>query len=77
MLDLKLIRSEPDYIIERLTCRRFPNARKSILRILELDSERRLLETHMNELRAFIRRKSKEIGKQKIAERERVNQQQN
>jgi len=60
MLDIRLIRENPDHVRERLTAR--GESVEVIDAVLELDGERRREETRLQELSAGRNRLSKEIG---------------
>jgi seryl-tRNA synthetase len=62
MLDLRLIRSEPDAVRAGLS-RRGGDAAANVDRILELDLEQRRIGTERDELRARIKVLSKEVGR--------------
>ena len=59
MLDIKLIRENPDKINELLKRR---NPELSIDKILEIDVERRKIQTQADELRAQRKNESQKIG---------------
>ncbi len=61
MLDIRLIREEPDFVKERLTTRGGDDAAK-INELLRVDTERRKAETALQQLNADRKRLSKEIG---------------
>jgi seryl-tRNA synthetase len=61
MLDIRLIRENPDYVRERLASRG-GDAHTKIDEILECDRQRRELETRLQQLNADRKRLSKEIG---------------
>ena len=61
MLDIRLIREEPDFVKERLTTRGGNDAEK-IDEVLRVDAERRKAETSLQQLNADRKRISKEIG---------------
>ncbi len=61
MLDIKLIREQPDYVKTELG--RAGVEPGDVDRVLELDTERRHLQHEMDELRARRTRESKELGK--------------
>jgi seryl-tRNA synthetase len=61
MLTINLIREKKDFVIERLRIKNF-NAEGNITRILELDSERREIQTGNDLLLAELNTVSKEIG---------------
>ncbi|HWB60228.1 MAG TPA: serine--tRNA ligase [Chthoniobacteraceae bacterium] len=66
MLDIRLIRENPELIKTRLATRG-GDAHLQIDAILEIDTERRKLETHLQHLQAERNRISKEIGAKKKA----------
>ena len=61
MLDIRLIREKPDYVRERLATRDTDLIRQ-VDAVLEIDAERRRLETEMQRLSGERNRLSKEIG---------------
>ncbi len=61
MLDIRLIREQPDFVRERLTTRGGDDAAK-IDELLRVDTERRKAETALQQLNADRKRLSKEIG---------------
>ncbi|MDQ2918523.1 MAG: serine--tRNA ligase, partial [Verrucomicrobiota bacterium] len=61
MLDIRLIREQPDFVKERLTTRGGDDATK-IDELLRVDTERRKAETALQQLNADRKRLSKEIG---------------
>ena len=61
MLDIRLIRERPDFIRERLTTRSAELAQQ-VDEVLKIDSERRRLETQLQQLNAERNKLSKEIG---------------
>src|SRR4030081_1415310 len=61
MLDIRLIREQPDFVKERLTTRGGDDAVK-IDELLRVDTERRKAETALQQLNADRKRLSKEIG---------------
>jgi seryl-tRNA synthetase len=64
MLDIRLIRDNPEYVRERLAARD-PNLSQSVDEILECDKRRRDAETRFQQLQADRKRRSKEIGMRK------------
>jgi seryl-tRNA synthetase len=62
MLDIRLIRERPDFVRERLATRKTELA-QPVDEILKVDSERRRLETQVQQLNAERNKLSKEIGK--------------
>ncbi len=61
MLDLKLIRDNPDMVREALA-RRGPGVADAVDRLLELDAERRSAITELDSLRAEQKRRGKEVA---------------
>ncbi|MGI8481658.1 MAG: serine--tRNA ligase, partial [Chthoniobacterales bacterium] len=61
MLDIRLIREQPDFVKERLATRAGDEARK-VEELLQVDRERRKAETGLQQLNADRKRLSKEIG---------------
>ena len=61
MLDIRLIREEPDFVKERLSTRGGDDAAK-IDEVLRVDADRRKAETSLQQLNADRKRISKEIG---------------
>src|SRR3984893_5280734 len=61
MLDIRLIREQPDFVKERLTSRGGDDAAKSD-ELLRVDAERRKAETALQQLNADRKRLSREIG---------------
>ncbi len=68
MLDIKLIREQPDFVKAELGKAGVDEA--EIDRILEVDGERRALQRELDEMRARRTRESKELGRMAPAERE-------
>ena len=66
MLDIRLIRENPDFVKTRLATRG-GDSHLQIDAILEIDAERRRLETRLQQLQADRNRISKEIGAKKKA----------
>ena len=62
MLDIRLIRERPDFVRERLATRGAELAQQ-IDEVLRVDSERRKLETQVQQLNAERNKLSKEIGR--------------
>jgi len=62
MLDIRLIRERPDFVRERLATRKAELA-EQVDEVLKVDSERRRLETQVQQLNAERNQLSKEIGK--------------
>ncbi len=61
MLDIRLIRERPDFVRERLATRNVELAQQ-VDEVLKIDSERRQLETQVQQLNAERNKLSKEIG---------------
>lgn len=61
MLDIRLIREQPEFVKERLAARNGDDAAK-IDEVLRVDAERRKAETELQQLNADRKRLSKEIG---------------
>ena len=61
MLDIRLIRERPDFVRERLATRNAELAQQ-VDEVLKVDSERRRLETQLQQLNAERNKLSKEIG---------------
>ena len=61
MLDIRLIREQPEFVKTRLATRGGDDAAK-VDRLLQVDSERRKAETSLQQLNAERKRLSKEIG---------------
>ena len=61
MLTLKLLREEPQFVIERLAVKNF-NAKESIDNIVSADALRRSHQTQLDAVLADINQKSKSIG---------------
>src|ERR1700722_15679148 len=61
MLDIRLIRERPDFVRERLATRGAEQAQQ-VDAVLKVDSERRRLETQLQQLNAERNKLSKEIG---------------
>ena len=61
MLDIRLIREQPDLVKSRLTTRGGDDAAK-VDEVLQVDSERRKMETALQQLNAERKRLSKEVG---------------
>ncbi|NLU39193.1 MAG: serine--tRNA ligase [Bacteroidales bacterium] len=62
MLTLKLIQSNPDFVIERLKVKNF-DATQIINQVNELNTQRKLTQTRVDNLKAEMNNLSKEIGK--------------
>ena len=61
MLDIRLIREKPEFVRERLATRGTELAQE-VDKILGIDSERRRLETQLQQLNADRNKLSKQIG---------------
>ena len=61
MLDIRLIRERPDFVRERLATRGAKLAQQ-VDEVLKVDSERRQLETQVQQLKAERNKLSKDIG---------------
>src|SRR5438876_7995513 len=61
MLDIRLIREKPEFVRERLATRGTELV-KQVDKIVEIDSERRRLETELQRLQADRNKLSKQIG---------------
>ena len=61
MLDIRLIRDNPDHVKERLSARD-PNLAQSVEEILDCDRKRRTAETRFQQLQSERKKVSKEIG---------------
>lgn len=61
MLTLKLLREQPDFVIERLAVKNF-DAAQTVKDILEADSQRRATQTMLDSVLAQQNAKAKEIG---------------
>ena len=61
MLDIRLVREKADFVRERLATRD-PELAKQVDAVLEIDSDRRRLETALQQLNAERNKLSKEIG---------------
>ena len=61
MLTLKLLREQPEFVIERLAVKNF-NATEIVAQILEHDKLRRQYQTELDSVKAQLNIKSKEIG---------------
>jgi seryl-tRNA synthetase len=71
MLDLKLVRDDPDRVKAALA-KRGPGVADQVDRLLEADTARRRLVTEVDALRAEQKRRGKEVAKADPGERERV-----
>lgn len=69
MLDLKRIREQPDFIIERLAVRGKPELADEIRLLLQLDEKRRALIAEVDRMRARRNEVSPEVGRLKKAGR--------
>lgn len=72
MLDIRLIREEPDFVRERLATRGGGDETK-IDELLRVDAARRKTETALQQLNADRNRSSKEIGGKKPAAKRQAN----
>ena len=61
MLTLKLLREQPDFVIERLAVKNF-DAKEIVAKILEADAARRAAQTSLDSVLAEQNAKAKEIG---------------
>ena len=61
MLTLKLLREQPDFVIERLAVKNF-DAKEIVAKILEADAARRAAQTNLDSVLAEQNAKAKEIG---------------
>jgi len=66
MLDIRLIRQQPDFVRQRLATRG-PDSDQQFDALLQIDVERRRSQTRLQELQAERNRLSKEIGRRKGA----------
>jgi seryl-tRNA synthetase len=71
MLDLKLVREDPDRVKEALA-KRGPDAAGLVDRLLELDARRRALVTEVDRLRAEQKRRGRKVARATPGEREQV-----
>jgi seryl-tRNA synthetase len=71
MLDLKLVRSDPERVKAALA-KRGPGVADQVDRLLEADAERRRLVTEVEALRAEQKQRGREVARAAPAERERV-----
>ena len=62
MLTLKMLRDDPEYVIRKLAVKNF-DAREIVTRLLELDAEKRSLQTESDAILAQQKVKAAEIGK--------------
>lgn len=62
MLTLKLLREQPEFVVERLAVKNF-DASRIVAQILEQDSRRRACQTDLDAALAVQKTKAKEIGK--------------
>lgn len=69
MLDLRMVREEPELVRERLAVRGKPELAAAVDRVIELDVERRRIIRAVDELRARRNAVSPEVGKLKQAGR--------
>ncbi|MGN1211662.1 MAG: serine--tRNA ligase [Candidatus Cryptobacteroides sp.] len=61
MLTLKLLRENPEFVIERLAVKNF-DAREIVTRIVELDKNRRALQTELDSILSQQKQKASQIG---------------
>ena len=61
MLTLKLLREEPEFVIERLAVKHF-DAKEIVYRIIDIDKQRRAVQTELDSCLAAQRVKASEIG---------------
>jgi seryl-tRNA synthetase len=71
MLDLKLVREDPDRVKEALA-KRGPDTAGLVDRLLELDARRRALVTEVDRLRAEQKRRGREVARATPGDREQV-----
>src|SRR5512133_4345353 len=71
MLDLKLVRDDPERVKAALA-KRGPGVAEQVDRLLEADTARRRLVTEVDALRAEQKRRGKEVARAAPAEREQV-----
>ena len=69
MLDIRLIREQPDFVKSRLATRGGDDDVAKIDEVLRVDAERRKAETALQQLNADRKRLSKEIGGKRVARR--------
>src|SRR5262245_54772517 len=69
MLDIKLLREQPDFVKRELA--KTGVAPAEVDRVLEIDARRRRLQHKLDELRALRTRESRELGKASPEERQR------
>ena len=62
MLTLKLLREQPEFVVERLAVKNF-DASRIVAQILEQDARRRACQTDLDAALAVQKTKAKEIGK--------------
>ena len=65
MLDIKLIREKPDFVVERLSSRGAKDARAVIDKIIDFDKKRREFAVKCDNFKSEVNRWAKEIGKLK------------
>ena len=61
MLTLKILREQPDFVIERLAVKNF-DAKEIVKNILDADARRRAAQTNLDQVLAQQNAKAKEIG---------------
>ena len=61
MLELKLLRENPEFVIERLAVKNF-DARQIVAQILEADAQRRSIQTQLDSNLAQQNKAAKSIG---------------
>ena len=61
MLTLKLLRENPEFVIERLAVKNF-DARETVTKIIELDKNRRALQTELDSILSQQKQKASQIG---------------
>ena len=66
MLDIRLIREQPDFVKSRLATRGGDEDVAKVDEVLRVDAERRKAETALQQLNADRKRLSKEIGGKRV-----------
>ncbi len=61
MLKVKLLRENPEFVIERLAVKNF-DARETVTKIIELDKNRRALQTELDSILSQQKQKASQIG---------------
>ena len=61
MLTLKLLRENPEFVLERLAVKNF-DARETVTKIIELDKNRRALQTELDSILSQQKQKASQIG---------------